>query len=113
MVLLVAVKTAVTWWQHGALRADRGGHWAPRSKQPLPLTIDLRRSPALHGAAGARLSSALSSPLSSATRCGLVLLPRSGVPSPTNGSGANTNPLHVVGDTSNLKPRWRGVMQAF
>jgi len=41
----------------------------------LPLTIDLRRSPTLHGAAGARLSSALSSPLSSARAGGLLLLP--------------------------------------
>jgi hypothetical protein len=41
--------------------------------------IDLHHNPALHGAAGARLSSALSSPLSSARAGGLVLLPRTGV----------------------------------
>lgn len=48
-------------------------------KQATPSFDDRSaRSPALHGAAGARVSSALSSPLSSATRCELVLLPRSG-----------------------------------
>jgi hypothetical protein len=42
----------------------------PRSAQPLSPSPDLRRNPASHGAVGAMLWSALSSPLSSAAASG-------------------------------------------
>jgi hypothetical protein len=38
-----------------------GAHLTPRNAQPLSRSFCLRRDPALHGAVGARLSSALSS----------------------------------------------------
>ena len=53
MVLLIAVKTAVTWWQPGALRDDRGGSpLDPRSTQPCSLAFGFRRHPASQCAAG-------------------------------------------------------------
>jgi hypothetical protein len=66
-------------------------------KQAILISLrQLRRDAASQCAAGARLSSALSSPLSSAPAGGLALLPRSDVPADQR-QRRRTNPLHVVG----------------
>jgi hypothetical protein len=65
-MLLVAVTTAVTRWHPGTLRDDQGG--STPDPQKLANVLSRLRTvsrPAFDGAAGARLASALSSPLSS------------------------------------------------
>jgi len=76
-VLLVVVKTAVTWWQAGALRDDRGGCPLDAMKRASPLLRSRSATrPGSHGADGARWWSVLSSPRSSAPAGGLALLLR-------------------------------------
>ncbi len=68
-VLLVAVRTAVTRCQPGALRDDQcGSPVDPRSAQPCSPGVDMHCDPVGDGAVGAGLSSTLSSPLWSAHR---------------------------------------------
>ena len=81
-------------------RTKAGAPLTPRSTQPLPPASDTAHDPAPHGAPGARLSSALSSPLSSARRRILGSAPRHPMPDEAPRCG---------GGVSDDLARWAGV----
>ena len=97
-MLLVAVGTAVTRWQPTLCADDQDGSpLSPRSTQPLPPAPDTAHDPAPHGAAGARLTPALSSLLSSARRRILGPAPRHPCP---------TKLLDVAAESATDLARW-------